>query len=286
MERSSLDLASLATSWLIVLRAERKSAQTLRAYQTGVALFLGFSAVLDKGSVIEWLATMEDIEPATVRLRLAAVKQFTKWLASEGYLDADPILMVRPPKLDQKPVAGLSENEITRMLKTCTGKDWRSRRDKALILLMAETGLRAGEVVALDVTDVDLPGCTLVVRRGKGAKGRRVRFSPAAAAAIDRYLRAVPASGGPLWLGRRGRLAYTGLLHALNQRATQAGVTGFHPHRLRHTAAVRWLARGGSEGGLMAQAGWASREMIDRYVTSAREQLAADEFDRLDLGLG
>ena len=55
-------------------------------------------------------------------------------------------------------------------------------------------------------------------------------------------------------------------------------------HRLRHTAAVRWLARGGSESGLMAQSGWRSRDMIDRYVHTAREKLAAEEFDRLGLG--
>ena len=60
---------------------------------------------------------------------------------------------------------------------------------------------------------------------------------------------------------------------------------GFHIHRLRHTAAVRWLKTGGSEGGLMAQAGWKSRTMIDRYVKSAAEELASDEFDRLDLGI-
>ena len=52
-------------------------------------------------------------------------------------------------------------------------------------------------------------------------------------------------------------------------------------HRLRHSTAVRWLAAGGTEGGLMAQAGWKDRTMLDRYVATAREQLAAEEFDRL-----
>jgi integrase len=71
---------------------------------------------------------------------------------------------------------------------------------------------------------------------------------------------------------------------ALKQRAEEAGVRNFHPHRLRHTAAVRWLASGGSETGLMAQSGWASRKMIDRYVRTAAEELASVEFDRLGLG--
>ncbi len=60
----------------------------------------------------------------------------------------------------------------------------------------------------------------------------------------------------------------------------------FHAHRLRHTMAVRWLKNGGSETGLMAQAGWKSREMIGRYVNTAAEELASVEFDRLNLGFG
>ena len=133
-------------------------------------------------------------------------------------------------------------------------------------------------------TDVDLVACVASVRRGKGGRARRSKFSATTAAAIDRYLRAElnPASG-PLWRGRDGRLTYTGLTNALRQRATAADVKGFHVHRLRHSAAVRWLAAGGTEGGLMAQAGWKDRTMLDRYVATAREQLAAEEFDRLQL---
>ena len=70
----------------------------------------------------------------------------------------------------------------------------------------------------------------------------------------------------------------------LKARAAIAGVIGFHIHRLRHTAAVRWMRAGGSETGLRAHAGWADYTMIARYVKTASEQLAAEEFDRLNLG--
>jgi integrase/recombinase XerD len=285
MAESSPDLRRLAQSWDLELRSQRKSPLTLSAYRTGVRQFLDFSPTLDKSTVIEWTASLEHLEPATVRLRLAAIKQFAKWLDDEGYLDADPIMAVRPPKLDQKSVPACSEAEITAMIKACGGNDWRSRRDRAILLLLAETGMRAGELLALDVVDVDLSGCLALVRRGKGAKGRWVRFSPTTAAAIDRYLRAVSPTGA-LWRGRTGgRLSYTGLRHSLALRATRSGVMGFHVHRLRHSAAVRWLAKGGSESGLMAQAGWQSRDMIDRYIAASKEKLAAEEFDRLGLGL-
>ena len=79
-------------------------------------------------------------------------------------------------------------------------------------------------------------------------------------------------------------LGYNGLWRALVCRAKLAGIDGMHPYRLRHTAATRWLAAGGSEGGLMAVARWWKREMIDRYTRATVSERAADEARRLKLG--
>ena len=67
-------------------------------------------------------------------------------------------------------------------------------------------------------------------------------------------------------------------------RAEMAGVKGFHPHMLRHTAAHRWLAKGGSEGGLMAVAGWTRPDMLLRYTKAQASARAAEEAQRLNLG--
>jgi site-specific recombinase XerD len=127
------------------------------------------------------------------------------------------------------------------------------------------------------------------VRRGKGFKGRLAPFGDQTARAIDRYLRARRthrlAETPALWLGDRGKsLEYYGLHSALKYRAQLAGLTGFHPHLLRHTAASRWLAAGGSEGGLMAVAGWSTRDMIDRYTRATASERAAAEARNLGLG--
>jgi integrase/recombinase XerD len=290
-----LDLGYLLDSWCRQLKGARKSDHTVRIYRTGVRSFLDFCAEhhlpveLTKANVIGWLNAQADREASTVRLRLTAIKLFARWLTEEGF-DPDPIVAVKAPKQDQRSVPDLSENEVRRMLKVCEGTELRDKRDKAILVLLAETGLRAAELLALDVGDIDLDDCVVHVRRGKGGKGRRVRFSVGAAAVIDRYLRArhrgvARPAEGPLWITNRGRLSYTGMVATLKSRAKDAGVTGFHVHRLRHTAAVRWLRSGGTETGLMAHAGWASNAMIGRYVKTASEQLAGEEFDRLDLGI-
>lgn len=296
MSESLPDLDELLASWLLTLRAQRKSASTLKVYRSGVSAYLNFCAAqalpaaLTKAQVTAYMTSIADGEPATGRARLSAIKLFARWLGDEDGFDADPIVAVRPPKLDDRSVSSLSNDEVSRIVKACEGAGMREKRDKAMVVLFTETGLRAAELLALEVGDVDLTACVLVVRRGKGGKGRRVKFSAACAVLIDRYARARRAAGqppdsGPLWIGSRGGLSYTGMVHSLKGRAEDAGVVGFHVHRLRHTAAVRWLKSGGSETGLMAQSGWKSRVMVDRYIKSSAEELAAEEFDRLGIGL-
>jgi integrase/recombinase XerD len=292
-----LDLAALLPSWEVALKAERKSPRTVRLYLTGVRLFLtwcaatGRPAVLDKATVRDFVAgLLEDgREAATARARWGALRRFAAWLAEEDELPTDPLLALKPPKLDVKVVPGLTDGQLRALLAACQGKGFTDRRDEALVRLMAETALRAGEVVALEVGDVDLVGGGLLVRRGKGGKGRLVPFGPQTGRALDRYLRLRRThrlAGTPrLWLGTKGRgFGYDGLYYALGARAELAGLKGFTPHVLRHTAASRWLAAGGSEGGLMAVAGWSRRDMLDRYVEATKAERAAVESRGLNLG--
>lgn len=222
-------------------------------------------------------------EPATARARQLGVRRFSAWLEEEGEVEADPLRGLKAPKLDAKVTESLTDAELRLLIKACGGKEFRDRRDEAIVRLMAETGMRAGELIGLKVADIDLNHGLATVRRGKGGKGRVAPFGDQTGRAIDRYLRARRthrlAPTDTLWLGDRGKnLAYYGLHSALKYRAQLARLNGFHPHLLRHTAATRWLRAGGSEGGLMAVAGWATRDMIDRYTgASAAERAAAED---------
>jgi len=290
-------LADLLGSWLLHLRAERKSPATLKVYGDGVRRFLAWAADtgtpprLDRGTVAAFMAALLDAgaEPSTARSRHLALRRFTVWLVDEGELPADPLLSSRPPKLDQKVIPELTGDEVRRLLAACAGPAMWDRRDEALVRLMTETGMRAGEAVALKTADVDLRRGLVLVVRGKGGKGRFVPIGPQTVRAVDRYTRARRthrlADSPALWLGDRGKtFTYDGLHATLKARAARAGIDGFHPHVLRHTFAGRWLAAGGSEGGLMAVAGWTSRDMIDRYSRATAADRAADEARGLGLG--
>jgi integrase/recombinase XerD len=293
-----LNYASLITSWTVHLRAERKSPSTIESYVAGAQGFLrfcereGLEPNLDRRTVSAYVAGLLDEGAAatTARQRQLAVRRFSAWLVEEDELDDDRLLGLKPVKLDVQAVEPLTADEIRAMLKACNGKRFGDLRDAAMLRLLFEGAMRIGELLALDLDDVDLTNGSALIRRGKGGRGRPVPFGAQTARAIDRWLRVrkshrLADECPALWLAeRRDRLGYHGARKTLLARAEAAGVQSFHPHLSRHTAATRWLAAGGSEGGLMAVAGWSNRSMIDRYTAHSKSQRAAEEARKLNLG--
>lgn len=293
------DVMTLVESWVVALRAERKSPQTVKTYTDGVRQFrdwaenAGVPPHLDRATVNAFSAhLLDDLgrEPATVRSRQLSLKRFSAWLAEEGEIPEDLLLGLKSAKLDSKVIEPLTDEEIRALLKACAaGDQFRARRDTAIVRFMLETGTRAGETAVLTVSGVDLVNGRALITRGKGGKGRTVPFGPQTGQAIDRYVRARRthrlADTPALWLGDRGKaFSYDALHKALRERAAAAGIDRFHPHLLRHTAAHRWLAAGGSENGLMAVAGWTRPDMLVRYTRAQSEARAAEEARRLNLG--
>lgn len=293
------DLPDLLDSWGLHLRAERKSPQTIKTYTDGVRAYLrwcaatGAPSVLDRQQLRQFVDDLlsDGAQPATAVSRQLGVRRFASWLTDEGELDVDPLLGVKSPKLDKPVIEPLSTAQLKALLAACTGRDLRSLRDAALVQLMYTTGVRAGEAVALQRSDLDLKATppTAIIRRGKGGKGRVIPLPLEVGVAIERYVRARKdhqlAGTDQLWLGDRGKgFSYDALHKTLGERAERAGIPGFHPHLLRHTAAHRWLTKGGSEGGLMAMAGWTRPDMLIRYTQAQASARAAEEAQRLNLG--
>jgi site-specific recombinase XerD len=298
-DAEDLDLADLLGSWTLALRAARKSPETLDSYRTGV---LQFIAYCERTNTPQQLtlpnlnAFTVDIlergaEAATARSRHMSVRYFSAWLASPEaqVLDRDGLIGAKPPKLDEKLVVPLTVEEIAALLATCKGTRFVDRRDDAMIRFMLETTARAAETINMRCSEAAPRDGTAIIRRGKGGKGRVVAFSPQCGVALDRYMRIRKkhrlADGDQLWLGSENHtFSYDGLWRTLNRRAEQAALVGFHPHRMRHTAATRWLEAGGTQDGLMAMAGWSSPAMLHRYVKATASARAVQESRRLNLG--
>jgi site-specific recombinase XerD len=295
-------LLALFPEWQLALRAENKAPGTIAVYTDGAQRYLAWCqrtqfAPMIRTTLQTWMAHLLDAgsAPGTVRTRHQAVRRFTVWVIATGTMQADPFWGIKGPVLRQKMITPLSDAELRALIGTCTSPTFRvdepfhHRRDKAIIRLMMETGIRAGETIALQVGDVDLDAGRVTIRRGKGGRGRVVPVGATTSAVLRAYLnlraRHRCADSLELWLGERGtRFGYDGLSRALRRRAARAGIAGFHPHKLRHTAAHRWLAAGGSESGLMAIAGWTRTDMLVRYTRAHASGRATYEAARLNLG--
>jgi site-specific recombinase XerD len=295
--------ASAIRSFRLHLNAEGMSPKTVRTYVEAVQWFAAAHLRGVRGGAGDWFAvTDEDVKTWMVWLldtysdsyannQYRALQQFFKWWA-EDEDTVSPMVRMKPPKVGDKVVPVFTEEELRLLSKTCAGKTFMDRRDKAIIELFKATGIRLSELAGIvydperpDRNDIDLDNRELRVH-GKGRKDRIVKFGYDAARAIDRYLRLrdqhAYAHSTKLWLGINNRVPMTanGIYQMISRRGEQCGVV-VHPHKFRHHFSHSWLDKGGNEGDLMELNGWSSPQMLRRYGASARNARARRTYDRI-----
>jgi site-specific recombinase XerD len=185
---------------------------------------------------------------------------------------------MKPPTVPETPPPVIREDEIRKLLATASGTSFDDRRDKAILLLLWDTGIRRAEIAGLRLEDVDEEHDVMHVL-GKGRRPRAVPFGTKAGKALMMYIakaRRDHSSAGSewVWLGRKGRLTDTGIAQMLRRRAHEAGIGEIHPHLFRHTTAHMLMADDVAESDIMRLMGWRSRTMLSRYGASAATERA------------
>jgi site-specific recombinase XerC len=195
------------------------------------------------------------------------------------------MVRMKAPTVSEAPAAVPSDDCLRRLLKVCGGSTFEQRRDQAILRLFLDAGLRLSELTNMTVDDVERD---LVYVTGKGERKRAVVIGTQAQLALDRYRRVRRqhpfASFRALWLGGRGVMTTSGVTQVLQRRCVQAEVEQLHPHQLRHYAAHRFLAEGGTETSAQRIFGWRSRDMLARCGAARADERAADEKRRLSPG--
>ncbi len=209
---------------------------------------------------------------ATLQRKAACLRSFYRHLRREGIVDHDPTVgLCLPPKAPRPPRV-LTPAELARLLAGPRGGDPGRLRDRALLELIAASGLRASEAIGLHAADVDR-GRRILRVRGKPGRERGVPIGRTAFAAVADYLeRGRPALVGlraepHLFVNRRGaRLTRQGLYKIVQGYAEEAGLAGrMSPNTLRHTFAAHALSGGGDLRALQGMLGHADIATTQLY---------------------
>ena len=259
-----------AEDFLRFLETERDlSPETLRAYRGDLGFFLEFCKragverpeAVDHRLLRRYLANLQSrgYARSTVARRAAAVKGLFRYLVREGRLDVDPTLSLSLPRRERRLPKVLSLREIEMATAGQSLHIYRtSLRDMAVVELLYATGMRVGELAALNLGDVDLERGEVKVL-GKGRKERVIPFHRVAGELIEAYLtkerHILAANTGagdgktdPMFLSvRGGRLSDRGVRRVVERfyRGLEGGKR-VSPHTLRHTFATH-LLQGGAD---------------------------------------
>jgi len=239
------------------------SEHTLRAYSRDLVQFASFvegasgrceAARVSRLDVRAWLAHLGEagISRRTIARKLSALRSFYKFLVSRRQVGKNPCSGIRTPRFGRSLPKFLGEEAVARLLETPEGEDHLALRDAAILETLYGSGLRVGELVSLNVRDVDRIA-EVIKARGKGKKERLAPIGRRAVEAIDKYLASrrrtpdfVEVEPEALFLNRFGRrLSARSVSRLLRKYLLKAGLPGdVSPHALRHSFATHLLDRG------------------------------------------
>lgn len=268
------NLANKIDDFIVYLKKEKNySAHTLRNYKSDLEHFFEYlkeqgTQMFDKNSVSQYISFLMKygLDARSAARKLSALKTFFKILKRLGLIDKNPIIGIRTPKQKKHLPGFLSYEQIRQAF------DIANIRDRAIMELLYSCGLRASELVGLNLEDIDFNREEVRVR-GKGRKERIVPLGRLARQAIIKYLtersQQIKSSNPPaLFLNYRGgRLTTRSLQRIVHKYLIRlANASGTNPHVLRHTFATHLLENGADLRAVQELLGHASLSTVQIYT--------------------
>lgn len=295
-------ISKVIESYILNAEVEQRSKKTIEGYRGNLGRFLWFAQkngypesvgdlqpdhirkflVYVSQSASRWDSkantAQHSVTPATVQMYYKTLKAMFNWAKTEGFLEKNPMDNIKSPKLPKVVIPIYADSDIAKLLALCENS-LLGIRNRALILMALDTGLRLSELLSIKLDDVSITGGLAKVH-GKGAKERVVHFGKITKQALIRYLMTRPTQGTNLWLTEEGKpLAPAGFRVAFKRMAKKAGLSGRTTvHQLRHTFGTLFLDSGDPLT-LQYLLGHSTLAMTQRYTESKRasQAIAAHE---------
>lgn len=229
---------------------------------------------LDRHSLRQWGAGIRDRwRPETVTTAVRVVRRWLRWCHAEGWLPplADAIQSPRLPRQSRRTV---TPEEVQKLLRVCDEdpNEVLGRRNAAIVSLLFDSMLRASELVSLDVNDLDLDECRVIVL-GKGGIERPAFFSEATKTRIQRWLEVHPDHPALFTVGQGDdvrRMPYGTLYQLIVLLGERAGIPRVSPHAFRRGGACAAFKLGASTRVVMVLGGWRTLDMVVRYTQALK----------------
>lgn len=211
---------------------------------------------------------------STIARKVAALRVFMQWMQEQGHVEFDGVVHLRPPSVPRSTPRVLTDQQIKDLIESTTRDDLRpeSVRDRAMMELLYATGVRASELLALNVDDIG-PGYSSVTTLASDDQVRTINLPAWAKKSLKTYVehartRLATNEGkeGALFLNHRGsRLTRQGLWLLFKGYAANLGIEAFSPHILRHSFAVHALEKGVPLNEVQTALGHVSRSTTATY---------------------
>ena len=282
----------LLTQFLTDRRACGVSARTMEWYSSWGSRFLAFLeqrghdltiSTITPQMVREFLAelrgrhtweghptitTHRPLSPFTVNCAYRALHALFHWAEQERYIDQSPMATMKTPRVPKLQPPAFNREELRRLVEEA-GKTTHPLRDQVIVFLLADCGLRLGELAGLRMEDIHLDEGYIKVM-GKGAKERSIPLGDTTRRTIAAYLeegRPKTSAEGLLVTDEGKPLSKGGIRTLIRRLGKRAGLKGrVYPHKLRHTAAREFWRNGGDVFSLQEILGHETLEMTRRYV--------------------
>jgi len=270
----------------------RASSNTVKAYKKDLEQLAAFAKEKRPGPLEPsgvdvlllrgWLGTLARThEASSVARKISAVRALYRYLRKTDQVKIDPARSLSLPKVARKMPTVLNVDAAREVVTAIGGEREVEKRDRAMLELLYGSGIRVGELVALDVADIDLREREARVF-GKGKKQRVVPLGGPTIEALTEYLavrstlvKEGSADAQALFLGARGGRIHPRVVGAMVKRAGAlgAGRSDVHPHALRHTCATHMLDGGAELRSIQELLGHESLATTQRYTHVSMEHI-------------
>lgn len=281
-------LPTLAAAFLLDRKAQNLTKHTQRFYRVHLSIFLDWLDTqsvkiiheLTADTLRRFFISLDErgLNAGGVHAYYRAVRAFLRWYEAEFEPEAwrDPLRKVKPPKVDVVPLEPVPLEHVRAMLGTCEKGKFTGERDRAILLFLLDSGVRAGELIALDREDVDTITGDVLIRKSKSRKPRTVFIGRTARRALRAYLKLCEPARA-LFVNDEGeRLKVSGLRQVMRRRAKYAGVPVPSLHGYRRAYALAMVRAKVDLLTIARLLGHSDLSLLHRYIRQTGEDLRGE----------